>query len=288
MKDTIIHALQSALDQLITQGLVPHDHGVTVQVTRTRERAHGDFASNLALQLARPAKSSPRSIAGRLQALLQNLPDIQQVDIAGPGFLNFHLTTSARFGVLAAIERQCSDFGRSTLGQGQSVQVEFVSANPTGPLHVGHGRGAAYGSTLADLLAFCGYSVTREYYLNDAGRQMNILAVSVWLRYLEEMGVQLTFPSNGYKGDYLRAIARRLALEMHDSACHTASEILTGLPPDEPEGGDRETHIDALVERCRQLLGTEQYAQFFAAALGSIRQDIEEDLAEFGDRKSVV
>jgi arginyl-tRNA synthetase len=188
LKEILEQALESALSQLVRDGVVPGDHGVEVRLTRTREREHGDFAANLAMQLARPARRKPREIAERLQAAFPTVPGLAAVEIAGPGFINFRLEESARFAVLQAIAAAGPDYGRSDIGRGQTVQVEFVSANPTGPLHVGHGRGAAYGATVADLLAFCGFEVTREYYVNDAGRQMNILAASVWVRYLEKRG----------------------------------------------------------------------------------------------------
>ncbi len=282
LKELLEQALAAALTQLVQDGILPADHGVAVQLTRTREREHGDFASNLALQLARPARSQPRAIAEQLQAALPPVPGLAGVDIAGPGFLNFRLEEHARFAVLPAIADAGADYGRSEIGRGQAVQVEFVSANPTGPLHVGHGRGAAYGASVADLLECCGFDVTREYYVNDAGRQMNILAASVWLRYLDKRGVQLPFPANGYQGDYVRAIADDLAVLLGDAGVHPEAEILRDLPADEADGGDKEAYIDALVGRARDLLGPALYGQFFDHGLNSILDDIRDDLAAFG------
>ncbi len=282
MKDILTQALESALSQLVHDGTLPADHGVPVQLTRTRERDHGDFATNIALQLAKPARRKPREIAERIQAALPPVPGLAAVEIAGPGFINFRLEDQARFAVLSAIARAGSDYGRSTIGAGQKVQVEFVSANPTGPLHVGHGRGAAYGATVADLLEFCGFDVSREYYVNDAGRQMNILAASVWLRYLGRHGVDLPFPANGYRGDYVLKIAEDLAVVLGDGGVHPAEAVLQGLPPDEPDGGDKEAYIDAMVERARELLGPALYLEFFNHGLNSILDDIRDDLGAFG------
>lgn len=282
MKERITEALEAALSTLVEDGQIPADHGIQVQVTRTRDRAHGDFTTNLAMQLAGLARTAPRALAARLQQALTATPGIEAIEIAGPGFLNFRVATGTRYQVLGQIEQEHQHYGRSRIGNGTSVQVEFVSANPTGPLHVGHGRGAAYGATVADLLEFCGYEVTREYYVNDAGRQMNILAASVWVRYLELQGVSIPFPSNGYRGDYVLDIARTLSTQIGDAACRSATEVLEDLPPDEPDGGDREQYIDAVVARCRLLLGPPLYARVFAAGLDAIRQDIEDDLADFG------
>lgn len=282
MKDILTQALESALSQLVHDGTLPADHGVPVQLTRARERDHGDFATSIALQLAKPARRKPREIAERIQAALPPVPGLAAVEIAGPGFINFRLEDQARFAVLSAIARAGSDYGRSRIGDGQKVQVEFVSANPTGPLHVGHGRGAAYGATVADLLEFCGFDVSREYYVNDAGRQMNILAASVWLRYLGKRGVDLPFPANGYRGDYVLKIAEDLAVVLGDAGVHPAEVVLQGLPPDEPDGGDKEAYIDAMVERARELLGPALYLEFFNHGLNSILDDIRDDLGAFG------
>ncbi|MFO8151799.1 arginine--tRNA ligase [Thioalkalivibrio sp.] len=282
MKETLEQALESALSRLVRDGILPADHGVEARVTRTREREHGDFAANLAMQLARPARRKPREIAELLTSALPPVSGLAGVEIAGPGFINFRLDDSARVRVLQTIAEAGADYGRSGIGRGQKVQVEFVSANPTGPLHVGHGRGAAYGATVADLLAFCGFEVTREYYVNDAGRQMNILAASVWLRYLERRGVNIPFPANGYRGEYVHGIADDLAVLLGDAGVHPAGRVLEGLPPDEPDGGDKEAYIDALVERARELLGPTLYRQFFDHGLNAILDDIRDDLAAFG------
>ncbi|MGB5398560.1 MAG: arginine--tRNA ligase, partial [Gammaproteobacteria bacterium] len=184
--------------------------------------------------------------------------------------------------VVRTILQQAERYGRSSAGKHEKVQLEFVSANPTGPLHVGHGRGAAYGATVASLMRAVGFDVDCEYYVNDAGRQMNILAVSVWLRYLQEHGEAIAFPSNGYKSEnYIYDIARNLKQQHGDALVHDSKTVMDGIPPDEPAGGDKEEHIDALIERARALLASD-YGTVFDAGLNSILDDIREDLAEFG------
>src|SRR6202000_1262177 len=160
-----------------------------------------------------------------------------RTEIAGAGFINFHLRAAASASELARIHEQGEAYGRSQAGNGERVLVEFVSANPTGPLHVGHGRQAAYGATLANLLNAVGYSVSREYYINDAGRQMDILAVSTWVRYLQQAGEDMPFPANGYRGEYVRPIAASLQAKVGDQLKRAKADVLANIPPDEPDGG---------------------------------------------------
>ncbi len=253
-----------------------------VQVTRTKDKAHGDFATNVALQLAKPARKKPRDVAEAIVARLPASGLVARTEIAGPGFINLFLGEQAKLSVIATIREQGERYGRSQLGAGKKVQVEFVSANPTGPLHVGHGRGAAYGAAVADLLEAVGFDVHREYYVNDAGRQMDILGTSVWLRYLELVGVELPFPTNAYRGDYVYDIAATLHREHGDHYKREAAEILDGLPPDEPDGGDKEEYIDAMIARAKELLGDNHYRFVFELGLNVILDDIRDDLAEFG------
>jgi len=281
LKDHIQTLLSAALDRLREQGVVPAEVDVPVQVERARDRRHGDFASNLAMRLAKPARRSPRELAEALVAALPPSEWVAQVAVAGPGFINFTLDPAAWPQVVSRILEAGEAFGHSSIGAGQRVQVEFVSANPTGPLHVGHGRGAAYGAAVADLLAAAGFQVHREYYVNDAGRQMNILAVSVWLRYLETCGEAVPFPSNGYRGAYVRDIAARLRVAEGERLCRPASEVFAGVPADAPEG-DKEAHIDALIRRARELLGEADYRRVFDLGLSLILEDIREDLEAFG------
>ncbi|MFP8968103.1 arginine--tRNA ligase [Pokkaliibacter sp. CJK22405] len=282
MKELIANLISSALDSLKAAGTLPADTDVQPQVDNTRDKAHGDFATNIAMVLAKPARRNPRELA---QAVIDALPAdaaVTKVEIAGPGFINFFVSTASTSAVVATILSEGNRFGRSTIGQQDKVQVEFVSANPTGPLHVGHGRGAAYGATLSNLMAAAGYDVQREYYVNDAGRQMNILAASVWLRYLEVCGETFTFPSNGYKGDYILAYAEELKERIGDAYRHSADSVFAGIPADEPAGGDKEEHIDALIDKSRELLGNEPYEVVFQLGLTRILDDIRQDLGEFG------
>jgi arginyl-tRNA synthetase len=251
-------------------------------IERARDSRHGDFACNVAMALAKVARAKPRDLAERLVAELPASPLIAKVEIAGPGFINFHLAADAYHNLIPQALEEGDRFGRSDLGSGKRIQVEFVSANPTGPLHVGHGRGAAYGAVVADLLEAVGFQVHREYYVNDAGRQMDILATSVWLRYLELCDETLVFPANAYKGDYIWDIAATLHREHGEVYQIEAAELFADIPADEPAGGDKELHIDALIARSKQLLGDNRYRFVFELALNVILDDIRDDLALFG------
>ncbi len=282
MKHKLECLLQSAIKALKEQGILDAELNAKINLERTRDPQHGDFATNLALLLAKPAKLNPRNMAEKIVFALPEDALVQKTEIAGPGFINFFIEPQQQFQIVKQIHYSGAEFGLSAIGAGQRVQVEFVSANPTGPLHVGHGRGAAYGSAVADLLEAVGYKVEREYYVNDAGRQMDILALSIWLRYLEECGEVLPFPSNGYRGEYIR----KIGFELHKNAgilYHIpANQLLQDIIPDEPKGGDKEKHIDELISRAKALLGDTHFRQVFQAGLDEILADIKDDLEEFG------
>ena len=282
MKKRLEELLQDAVAILKSNGDLPTELEPECLIERARDAQHGDFATNLAMTLAKPARSNPRALAEKIIAALPADPAVIRVKIAGPGFINFFIDPQAQFGIIRDIHEAAHEFGKSHSGAGQRVQVEFVSANPTGPLHVGHGRGAAYGAVVSNLLAAIGCEVHREYYVNDAGRQMDILAASVWLRYLEECGESLVFPSNGYRGEYVRAIAFDLHKAQSERLRRPAAEVFAGIPADEPQGGDKELHIDALVARAKELLGPADYRLVFDAGLNDILADIRQDLEEFG------
>jgi len=282
LKNQIAGLLTAAIEGVRAEGGLPPDAKVAIEVDHTRNKEHGDFASNVALALARQARAKPRDVAERIVKALPASSLIARVEIAGPGFINFFLEPGAYLQIVPRILRDGPEFGQSTIGAGRRIQVEFVSANPTGPLHVGHGRGAAYGACVANLLAAAGFHVHREYYINDAGRQMDILATSVWLRYLELAGEKIPFPSNAYKGDYVYDIGATLHRENADRYRHAAATVFDGVPPDEPAGGDREKHIDALIDRAKQLLGETPYRKVFDLGLSIILDDIRQDLGEFG------
>jgi arginyl-tRNA synthetase len=219
------------------------------------------------------------------QLLVDTLPKsqhVERIEIAGPGFINFHLAAACRLGVIRRVLDAGEDYGREPEGSRESLTVEFVSANPNGPLHVGHGRGAAYGASLANVLEAWGHKVQREYYVNDAGRQMDILAVSVWMRYHELGGVNVRMPDNGYKGEYVVEIARELRNREGDRLRRSVIEISDGLPADASDGGDKEDHVDALIARAKQLLGDTDYRSVFESGLTWCLADIRADLSEFG------
>ena len=273
------HIIEALLAKAMTTLTIENPPAFIVE--RTRDAQHGDFASNVAMVLAKTLKTNPRQLAEQLIAALPSHDAIVKVEIAGPGFINFFINTATQYDIIKTIHEQGYKFGLSTVGEGKKVQVEFVSANPTGPLHVGHGRGAAYGSAVADVLQAAGFEVHREYYVNDAGRQMDILATSIWLRYLEECGEAFNFPSNGYRGEYVRNIAQKIQATSGTDYHKTVAQVFSDIPADEPQGGDKEQHIDALIARAKELLGV-AYREIFKVGLDDILDDIKDDLEEFG------
>jgi len=265
---------------------------VDVHLERPKQAAHGDFAANLAMQLARALKENPRTIAERLLRELPKSEWVAKAEIAGAGFINFTLVPAAKTQVVKEVLGARDDYGRGTVAPGaRKVQVEFVSANPTGPLHVGHGRGAAYGASLASLLAFAGHSVSREYYVNDAGRQMDILGVSTWLRYLELFGEHVPFPSNAYQGDYVRDMATQVKAAHQDRYVHPAAAVLACAPPaplrhddgawSKEEKEQLEAHLDGLIAAAKDLLGPD-WAYVHQHALTEQLADCREDLESYG------
>ena len=281
MKQDLEQLLLTSLARLRGSVLPDTPAASEVVVERTREARHGDFTSNLALRLARTCGRKPRELAAAIVAALPDSALVARAEVAGAGFINFHLTAQAYARELASIHEQGAAYGESRLGAGERVLLEFVSANPTGPLHVGHGRQAAYGATLANILAAAGFHVEREYYINDAGRQMDILAVSTWVRYLELCGEQLPFPENGYRGEYVRPLAQKLRATAAEQLCRPAALVLANLPPDAP-AGDKEAYIDALIERARELIGADGFRRVLQLSLDDMLADIRSDLAEFG------
>lgn len=282
MKQQLEQLLLDTLGRLGADVLPVQPDPSTVTVERTRDSKHGDFATNVALRTAKAAKRNPRELAQSIIAALPANPLVDRAEVAGAGFINFYLSWQAYAGELTRIHEQGARYGESTLGGGRKTLVEFVSANPTGPLHVGHGRQAAYGSTLANILAAVGFDVAREYYINDAGRQMDIFAASTWLRYLEICGETLPFPANGYRGDYVRPIAQTLHDAVGTKLSRPIAAVSAGLPPDLPEGGDKEKYIDAVIARMRQLIGEDGFKQVLDHSLSFQIADIREDLGQFG------
>ncbi len=283
IKAHLVDLMRAAL-----QSVVPAEAGTPVALERPKQAAHGDFSCNVAMQLARALKRNPRELAQLLLSEIPPSPLVARVEIAGAGFINFHLQPAAKREAVRAVLAQGEAFGRSPAGAGRKVQVEFVSANPTGPLHVGHGRGAAYGASLSSLLAFAGWDVTREYYVNDAGRQMDILGLSTWLRYLDSYGETIPFPPNAYQGDYVREMAQQMRRAHGDKYLRPAAAVLAGTPglPDRERSDDeakqqRELHLDALIGNAKDLLGPD-WPYVHAHALTEQLADCRDDLEQFG------
>ncbi len=285
------HDVKSQLTALLQQALAsvaPTATDTPIHLERPRDPTHGDFATNLAMQLAKALKKNPREIANQLLAELPVSVLVAKAEIAGAGFINFTLDPRAKVDVVGAVLVDGGNFGRSQLGAGHKVQVEFVSANPTGPLHVGHGRGAAYGASLSSLLAFAGWDVTREYYVNDAGRQMDILGLSTWLRYLDQHGVSVPFPPNAYQGGYVRDMAQQMTVAHAAKYVRPAEAVLAGTPglPEADRADDeakqqRELHLDALIAKAKELLGPD-WDYVHQHALNEQLADCRDDLEQFG------
>lgn len=259
--------------------VVPDSNDVVILVEPPKQSQHGDYACNVALQLAKRLKRNPHEIATALLCALPPSPHIAKVEIAGAGFINLFVTSATKQAVVPHILAAGTSYGKSNVGLQQKVQIEFVSANPTGPLHVGHGRGAAYGASLANVLTAAGFNVMREYYINDAGRQMDILVLSTWLRYLELYGIYVPFPPNAYQGDYVNVMActlRNAHGERYASA--TAEKVVHDAPT---VATDKEAHLDALIANTKQLLG-ERYIDLHDHVLSEQMADLRDDLVAFG------
>lgn len=285
-KDHLRELVLQALLDLKRAGRIELEGEPAFAIERTKNSEHGDYATNAAMLLAKPLRKNPRELAQAIADALPKSQHIEKIEIAGPGFINFRLNPACRQSAVRRVLEQGERFGWQPEGSRESITIEFVSANPNGPLHVGHGRGAAYGASLANIKEAVGHQVQREYYVNDAGRQMDILAVSVWVRYLELGGVTTRFPDNGYKGEYVVEIARALRAREGDRLVRKTLDIESDLPLDETQGtpeapGDKEKHVDALIARARSLLGEEDYRRVFDAGLTWCLADIRDDLAQF-------
>lgn len=279
MRDKLDQLVRDALRSLSeTDGLAQLAE-LDPGLERARDSEHGDFASNVAMRAAKLARMAPRELA---QAIIDRLPAdalIAATELAGPGFINFRLAPAAYHSTVSDILNAGSAYGTKPAGSAGSVLVEYVSANPTGPLHVGHGRHAAYGASLAAILRAAGFAVDEEYYINDAGRQMDILAASVWLRYAQLHNAVHEFPSNCYQGDYVADIAKQLAADHGDAYLSAAAAVVATLADfgDEPE-----KNLDDLIAAIKSELGETDFTVVFNAALDEILGDIKNDLAEFG------
>ena len=248
-----------------------------VRVTILKPSSWHDSICNIAMPLAKQFKRNPRDVAKDIVDALPHSPWLEKAEIAGAGFINLFLNNGSKQRVVQTILNAGPAFGR-VKPTGKKVQVEFVSANPTGPLHVGHGRGAAFGASLANVLAAAGFEVSREYYVNDAGRQMDILALSTWLRYLELSGINVPFPPNAYQGEYVRDMAQQVHIAHGDRYVHEPWHVLDAAPTVQE---DKDGHLDQLIANAKRLLG-EDYAYIHNLVLTEQLGDCRNDLTEFG------
>ena len=280
MKDQLQELLTKCVQDLISKGIL-NEMPSKIRIDHTKDNSHGDYATNIALMLSKQAKMSPVELAKIIIDQFEQKNFIKKIEIAGPGFINFFISQESSSSIVNEILVQAASYGCSDIGQGKKVLLEYVSANPTGPLHVGHGRGAAYGATVSNLLRNAGFIVDNEYYVNDAGRQMDILTVSIYLRYLTICGEDLRFPDNGYQGQYINDIAQ-VIYETSRQKFHLKSDfVFENVCRDGTEGGDKEVHIDQLIEKAKSILG-DGFKAVFEVGIESILSGIKNDLAEFG------
>ena len=280
MKDQLQELLTKCVQDLISKGIL-NEMPSKIRIDHTKDNSHGDYATNIALMLSKQAKMSPVELAKIIIDQFEQKNFIKKIEIAGPGFINFFISQESSSSIVNEILAQAASYGCSDIGQGKKVLLEYVSANPTGPLHVGHGRGAAYGATVSNLLRNAGFIVDNEYYVNDAGRQMDILTVSIYLRYLTICGEDLRFPDNGYQGQYINDIAQ-VIYETSGQKFHLKSDLVfENVCRDGTEGGDKEVHIDQLIEKAKSILG-DGFKAVFEVGIESILSGIKNDLAEFG------
>ena len=280
MKDQLQDLIKKCIQDLISKGILI-EMPPNVRLDHTKDNSHGDYATNIALMLSKQAKMNPVDLAKIIVDQLEESSFINKIEIAGPGFINFFISDESSSSVVSEIIDQEALYGSSEIGQGKKVLLEYVSANPTGPLHVGHGRGAAYGATISNLLRAVGFKVDNEYYVNDAGRQMDILAVSIYLRYLSLCGENLRFPDNGYQGQYIKDIAQVIYDSSGEEFYKKLDLIFANVSKDGSEGGNKESHIDGLIENSKSILG-DSFRAIFQVGIESILGGIKSDLSEFG------
>ena len=275
MKDNIKKTLSEILEDLYSQ-VEPEIKNLKISIQDNKEKEHGDLATNIAMVLAKPLKKNPKEIAEEIKQNFVLDEKIIKIEVAGPGFLNFFLSKDSHGEILEQIQKENKDFGKSSSKQSK-VLIEYVSSNPTGPLHVGHGRGAVFGSVLSSLLEEAGFEVDQEYYVNDFGRQMNILATSVWIRYCQLFSSEIKMMQQGYQGDYLLPVAKKLKDEKSDSLFKIEESLIQKLNSEDQD----DEFTDQLVESLRVILKEEfQYIREFA--LSEILHLIKADLEQCG------
>ena len=282
MRAQIDQLLRNTLARFAEQRSVDDSIDLSPQLERTRDARHGDFTTNIALRLAKPLRRPPRELAAELAELIPESTLIADVNVAGPGFINLSVSADAYRRELIDLIDAGESYGLAEWGANRRVIVEYVSANPTGPLHVGHGRHAAYGACVANLLRATGHDVHEEYYVNDAGRQMDILTVSVWLRYLQALGEEIEFPRAAYQGGYVRTIAGQLHAQWDDRLARFDRSSVLQLLADPPPKDD--LLLDSIIAAVRHGLGDTGFSVISNAARYSVLDDIREDLADFGVR----
>ena len=277
MKEELIKILNSVLLELADdKGIDLSEKKITLQ--ENKDKSHGDYASNLAMSLSKELEDSPKNIAELIISKFPEEPWIKNIDVAGPGFINFFLDRKIRSEVLITIDEQGHEYGTNNEGNNKKVLIEYVSSNPTGPLHVGHGRGAVFGSVLAKLLSSNGYAVDEEYYVNDAGRQIKILATSLWIRYAQLFNKEINMTKNGYQGEYLIPIANRLK-EAHSDKFYSPKEVISQLV--DLEGKEDGAYADQIAAAVIGFLG-EDFFFFEEFARKEILEMIVDDLQDFG------
>lgn len=275
MKDNIKKTLSEILEDLYSK-VEPEIKNLKISIQDNKEKEHGDLATNIAMVLAKPLKKNPKEIAEEIKQNFVLDEKIIKIEVAGPGFLNFFLSKDSHGEILEQIQKENKDFGKSDSKQSK-VLIEYVSSNPTGPLHVGHGRGAVFGSVLSSLLEEAGFEVDQEYYVNDFGRQMNILAASVWIRYCQLFSSEIKMMQQGYQGDYLLPVAKKLKDEKSDSLFKIEESLIEKLNSEDQD----DEFTDQLVESLRVILKEEfQYIREFA--LSEILHLIKADLEQCG------
>ncbi len=278
MKKQLQELINQSLQTLKSEGLEITIQKNDIKIEYSRDASHGDFATNIAMVLAKMLNCNPRELANKITKNIPKTDLVKNVEIAGPGFINFFLSQNSYQSVVLDILKLGDLYGNSEIGENKPTLVEFVSANPTGPLHIGHGRGAACGAAICNLLRKTGFDVYCEYYVNDSGRQVNILTVSVWLRYLQQFEEKIIFPDNAYQGNYITDIAISLKKKYGDKFIAPNVDILNIINAKE----DEDTKIDKLINHCNSMLGEKKYLTIFEMSLASIQSSIEEDLFNFG------
>ena len=277
MKKIIINSLKLGAKKLPKLRKHITNDIISDSVERTRDSKHGDFTSNIAMRLARSLKTNPKDLATKIVENLSKGRLIQKIEIAGPGFINFYLDDKAFHRELKNIISNIHLYGSNKNINKSKILLEFVSANPTGPLHVGHGRHAAFGATLGNILEATGHDVTREYYVNDAGRQMDILCISTIIRLLQQQNIKIKMPTAGYQGEYIKRIASSIDEKIR--ICH--KDLKDGLHSKD-SNQNKERFIDEFIEFTKETLGIDQFNYIRDKSLASIKLDIKEDLEQFG------